>query len=47
MYLYLIKMSHSIHMFRIQIDTFKDLELVSQHQMNNLKLSFFASILYA
>ena len=39
-----IKMSHSIHMVSIQIDTnFKSLELVSYHQFTNIKLSFFAS----
>ena len=34
-------MSHSIHMLRIQIDTIT-LELVIQHQFNNIKSSFFA-----
>ena len=37
-----IKMSHSIHMSSIQIDT-KSLELIIQYQFNNIKLSFFAS----
>ena len=34
--------SQSIHMLSIQIDT-KSLELVINHQINNIKLSFFAS----
>ena len=38
----IIKRSHSIHMFSIQIDT-KSFELVIYHQYNNIKLSFFAS----
>ena len=35
-------MSHSIHMLSIQIDT-KSITLVIHHQLNNIKLSFFAS----
>ena len=37
-----IKRSHSIHMSSIQIDT-KSLERVIYYQLNNIKLSFFAS----
>ena len=39
---YVIKRSHPINMLSIQIDT-KSLELVINHQFNNIKLSFFAS----
>ena len=38
----LVKRSLSICMLSIQIDT-KSLELVIQHQFNNIKLSFFSS----
>ena len=41
-----IKMSHSIHILSIQIDT-KRLELSIYHQFNNIKLSFFASPIFA
>ena len=37
-------MSHSIHMLSNQIDT-KILKLVDQLQVNNIKLSFFASLM--
>ena len=35
-------MSHPIHILSIQIDT-KSLELLINHQINNIKFSFFTS----
>ena len=39
-----IKMSHSIHMLSIQIDTYSFQLIV--HKLNNIKWSFFASQAY-
>ena len=39
----LVEMSHSIHMWSIQIDT-KNYVLVYYHQFNNIKLSFLQTV---